>query len=502
MSKSLIRKNQLHPDIADLVAQYGSGLFVTSGDLANYQFTAELTGTNVVYTTGDQTISGVKSFTSRPTVNGTGVLLSGEAAQLPNTIVYTTGDQTISGSKNFLSRPTFNSTGLLIPSDLENIAIQISGLVEISGDVVFATGDQTIDGLKNFTTRPTVNGTGVLLSGESAQLPETIVYTTGNQTISGPKTVKSLRIGPPESSLNETIDISYYNNNFRSVSNTRMNSSIIYNILIKGSGSGLFNNSEFPDGRSIVPGNDTFWGWIFNGQAVDKGVLQLNNTDGYLNIFGPPENFKYFDISVVGSGYNEYFRLDSQSGVMRLTRRPTVNGTGVLLSGEAAQLPNTIVYTTGDQTISGNKTFSAQRYVFSGANVIFVDNTGIVSGSWEFNSRPTVNGTGVLLSGEAAQSQLPDTIVYTTGNQTISGSKIFINDRSWETGLLPGFNNYFIPYSGGNFDGKPQVQVTVEVTGNNIYLFNIQNRSISGFNINFSNPILESGVILNVQAKL
>lgn len=37
-----------------------------------------------VYLTGNQTISGVKTFTSRPTVNGTGVLLSGEAAGSAN----------------------------------------------------------------------------------------------------------------------------------------------------------------------------------------------------------------------------------------------------------------------------------------------------------------------------------------------------------------------------------------------------------------------------------
>lgn len=78
MSKSLIRKNQLHPDISDLIGQYGSGFFITSGDLDNYQFTASLTGENVVYVTGDQNISGIKTFFERPVVNGTGVLLSGE----------------------------------------------------------------------------------------------------------------------------------------------------------------------------------------------------------------------------------------------------------------------------------------------------------------------------------------------------------------------------------------------------------------------------------------
>jgi hypothetical protein len=36
--------------------------------------------------TGNQTISGVKTFASRPTVNGTGVLLSGEAVESNGTI--------------------------------------------------------------------------------------------------------------------------------------------------------------------------------------------------------------------------------------------------------------------------------------------------------------------------------------------------------------------------------------------------------------------------------
>jgi len=40
---------------------------------------------NLVYTTGNQTIAGVKAFASRPTVNGTGVLLSGEVVPMINT---------------------------------------------------------------------------------------------------------------------------------------------------------------------------------------------------------------------------------------------------------------------------------------------------------------------------------------------------------------------------------------------------------------------------------
>ena len=133
---------------------------------------------NAVAKTGNQNISGLKNFITRPTVNGTGVLLIGEVPQLPNTLVYTTGNQTISGVKNFISRPTVNGTGVLLSGEAAGLP----------NTLVYTTGDQTISGIKNFINRPTVNGTGVLLSGEATVLPNTIVYTTGNQTISGNKT--------------------------------------------------------------------------------------------------------------------------------------------------------------------------------------------------------------------------------------------------------------------------------------------------------------------------
>ena len=88
--------------------------FVTGVDLSSYATSSNLANTGSTLDTkinilsgssvllyGNQTVSGVKTFASRPTVNGTGVLLSGEAASLPTTIVYTTGDQTISGIKTF-----------------------------------------------------------------------------------------------------------------------------------------------------------------------------------------------------------------------------------------------------------------------------------------------------------------------------------------------------------------------------------------------------------------
>jgi len=167
MPISLIKKNQLDANVADLVGQYGSGFFIPirySGDLFSYisGVLSQISGVDLVnglggfvnisgnsginvsvstgnnsilvsYTgqaynqslnTGDgvnfgyvSTVSGA-AFGNRPTVNGTGVLLSGEAAKLPVTIVYTTGDQSISGIKAFKSRPTVNGTGVLLSGEI------------------------------------------------------------------------------------------------------------------------------------------------------------------------------------------------------------------------------------------------------------------------------------------------------------------------------------------------------------------------------------------------
>jgi len=191
-----------------------------------------------------------------------------------------------------------------------------------------------------------------------------------------------------------------------------------------------------------------------NLQVSETGIfnaLDLNNVD-MLTLSG-------VDVSIT-------------NGNIILTNRPTVNGTGVLLSGEASDvvLPDKILYTTGNQIISGNKifisgaTFSGQDInivdanlnlmgvgdmTFSGTNINFVNSPVYISGTnlrvdgnilaynivyitgnqnlsgtKNFYTRPTVNGTGVLLIGEAAGGG-GEGIVYTTGNQTISGVKSF-----------------------------------------------------------------------------
>jgi hypothetical protein len=123
---------------------------------------------------------------------------------------------------------------------------------------------------------------------------------------------------------------------------------------------------------------------------------------------------------------------------------------------------NNLVYTTGDQTISGDKTFSTQisvnniRPILTGIpvvlNPLYIDvyngilgyninsvpsygldwKSGILSSNngaegWKFTKRPTVNGTGVLLQGEGGGVS---SIINTTYS-TLTGLKAV-------TGLTPG----------------------------------------------------------------
>jgi hypothetical protein len=197
MARSLIRKVQIHPDISDLIGQYGSGYFypVSSGLAASslsssgYATYVSLnnsgfltTSSNAVFTTGDQTIAGSKTFSTRPQINGTGVLLIGEAASLPTTLVYSTGVQTISGLKTFDVRPQVGGTNLALVTDI------VGGSANLTG-VVYTTGAQIISGLKTFDVRPQVGGTNLALVTDVGAVTATnVVFLTGAQIVSGLKT--------------------------------------------------------------------------------------------------------------------------------------------------------------------------------------------------------------------------------------------------------------------------------------------------------------------------
>jgi hypothetical protein len=192
MSKSLIRKNQLHPDINDLVGQYGSGYFSSNN--------------STVFTTGNQTIGGKKTFATgivSPLRIGNNDDLSDAEIQLWETssesyqsIESIDGGFAFTNGGGIRMSLEFNSEEIILNSSpginyrfksgyggtvpIDANVVHVTGSNEIISGVktfatgifapnlVYNTGNQTISGVKTFASRPTFNGTGVLVSGDSA----------------------------------------------------------------------------------------------------------------------------------------------------------------------------------------------------------------------------------------------------------------------------------------------------------------------------------------------
>ena len=145
------------------------------------------TVTNGVYTSGDQTIGGSKTFTS--TIDGN---INGNAETVTNG-VYTTGDQSIGGNKTFSETTSFTST----------IDGNINGNAETVTNGVYTSGDQSIGGSKTFSGTTTFSN-NVYVNGTTLT-PIELSYLNGTTSnIQGQLDLK-------QGELNNTIDISVNN---------------------------------------------------------------------------------------------------------------------------------------------------------------------------------------------------------------------------------------------------------------------------------------------------
>ena len=127
-------------------------------------FPSGVSGNNLVYNVSNQTISGVKNFASRPTVNGTGVLLSGEAS--------------VTGILTGVFYPlNSNPSGYITGVDLSNYVTK-------SSTGVFVTTSQTGSFITTSQTGEFVStgATGVFITGYVVRPSETGNFITSSQT--------------------------------------------------------------------------------------------------------------------------------------------------------------------------------------------------------------------------------------------------------------------------------------------------------------------------------
>jgi hypothetical protein len=156
MSRSLIRKTQLHPDVSDLVGQYGSGYFISNQA--------------VVYQTGNQTISGLKTFVN------SGIFNSGIDLRGSRLINFT--QDLVNVNSNFVISGNFNSDFVLA-----NSSSQITGTI-VSGNLTGFNASIIQIGIGNVLI--TGSGSNVIINSfgnrfrTSGQFAQINVLHTGN----------------------------------------------------------------------------------------------------------------------------------------------------------------------------------------------------------------------------------------------------------------------------------------------------------------------------------
>jgi hypothetical protein len=166
------------------------------------------------------------------------------------------------------------------------------------------------------------------------------------------------------------------------------------------------------------------------------------------------------------------------------------------------------------QSVNGKVGFvnlTAEDLGISGLNVgTFVNITGnqTVNGIKNFTSRPTVNGTGVLLSGEAYPSNNPSNFI---SSDPPTGSVPLDLLIKYVTGINTGITFYEGVFPNIYFTENPVLFISLtyentgitsinEIAGKNRYLIDLSYRNQTGFGVVFSDQISETGINLNVLA--
>ena len=464
----------------------------TNNRLLTYDFSLDQNGSvqiiavdsKVVHNTTNETISGIKTFASRPTVNGTGVLLIGESVN-PATIVYTTGNQTISGIKTFASFPTVNNTGIVYQLGNQNISGQKRFVdQDIVSTVTFNSLNQPSTfiggfsgpGVFRFEVKPEYRpvvfpNPNYFYTGVNQSQPVEIYFNTG--TSRWWYTVNNIFIdaSPIVQASNSSARLPL--NNW-SGGDMRIYPTYSHNISHYIDGNDPIDvdriNGVAKTGAQTISGTKTF---ANSGVFSLSGAIPLGLPNNPLSVVGSGNNYvqiniqnratgttatadlvitanngtdttNYINLGINNSGYND----PAFSNGTGLDGYLFING-GNLDIG--TQTPNTFVeFHVGGTTAAR----SIARITESGFNLI--------SGTFTTLNRPLVNGSGVLLNGDVLN--LPNTVVYTTGTQTISGVKTFFDSGIFSNGGVSAVALLNNPLS-------------IVGSGNNYLQLNIQNRA-------------------------
>lgn len=362
--------------------------YVTSGDFATTGYVADVSGAivaqisfpqNIVFTTGDQNISGAKNFYSRPTVNGTGVLLSGEASA--QSTGYLTGyvSKLESGAFYPISNPSGYITGVDLGSYATiSYATGISGYLQSEINSINLLPLETATGVLNSRVTSLESNTGNyylasnpsgFITGGDLSSYATTSYVTGvSGYLNGKITTLQSATGDLNNRSIKTIFVS--GTSTKTITLVRGDDSTTSTTFIDISGD-FSGASGYLQGQISTLNSQT-------GSYVTGSIIRPSDTGAFYPVSNPSGYITDVDLSsyasisyVTGvSGFlqSEISALQSSTGSYITGSVVRPNETGQFLTGETDPIFTSSAAFGINSTLSGNWTTAYSENI-TGINV-------------------------------------------------------------------------------------------------------------------------------------
>lgn len=365
---------------------------------------------NAVLLTGDQTVAGVKTFTSSPVVptisaddNSTKVATTAWVNTTGNNVVHLTDDETITGRKTFTDRVYTNAEVVYInnvtkgtaPSSVQYGNIYMVDSTKSWGDfyalgqfVTFVNPDNTVHSqLQAFKNEAGSNASGYLR----------MTYDTANNqyfaSIGGSASGTNYSLTrKTNSTAIQTIPTMGWVNNPATSTNVvhRSGDETI-------GGSKTFTRSPYVSNnepRIFLNSTDVTRGTAPSAKEVTSINFQDTNGDWYgfvqstydtdksVGVFiGAKKSISSSDTTSVYMGIGYDSSGNSYTSAPTPSDTTTASGTQIATTGWVNSIGNSIVHLSGSETITGNKTFTSNVKVSKTNPYVDLYNTNITKGT-------------------------------------------------------------------------------------------------------------------------
>jgi len=314
-------------------------------------FNNEVIAPNLVYNTGNQTISGTKTFDVAPILGG---------------------NQLITGNLSlYATTANLISTGSLIDTLSGNLISTGSRIDTLSGQVVFNTGNQTISGVKTFATGVVVSGnlqvsgTGIFnaidlnsidnlsLSGVDIIITSGIVTLTNAPILSGNPLI--------------TGNLSLYATTVNLISTGSRIDALSGNLITTGSRIDTLSGNLITTGSRI----DTLSGQVVftTGNQTISGIKSFATGIDIINS-GNPQNLRIFNKTGTNTGEfgifgwnNNQLTIGAQQTNSGILRDVLLTGANININSSGVLNIFDPVNITGNVTITGHLSASSKSFL-------------------------------------------------------------------------------------------------------------------------------------------